>query len=237
MSLRTWLRDDYYANLGVAPDASDEEIARAFRELAKVLHPDRAPDESERFKVLTTAYDVVGNPARRREYDAFRRDGKGSPPAPPATVARIDGPDLSSPLSVRFLSTRRRGRWALGAGVALLVAGVIGIWAVLAVQRHEAAQRARTVAASATRVIDGDRSFLTFTTRHGAPVRVPEPGGPGGVEPGAHVAIRYDPTRPTRVLEDADRTARDITFWIVAIKLVVCGALFAALGARRLRHP
>lgn len=62
---------DHYEVLGVARDASTDDIKKAYRRLARELHPDVNPgaDASERFKLVTHAYDVLSNPDERRRYD------------------------------------------------------------------------------------------------------------------------------------------------------------------------
>ena len=70
------LEKDYYALLGVPETASEQEITRAYRRLARQLHPDVNPDKpgaEERFKEVSSAYDVLGDPAKRKEYDELRR--------------------------------------------------------------------------------------------------------------------------------------------------------------------
>lgn len=62
--------EDLYEILGVAPDASDEDIKRAYRRRARQSHPDTGGDESE-FKQVTTAYEVLRNPEARANYDQF----------------------------------------------------------------------------------------------------------------------------------------------------------------------
>jgi molecular chaperone DnaJ len=63
---------DHYEVLGVSRDASQDEIKKSYRRLARQLHPDvnPSPDAAERFKLVTHAYDVLSDPQQRRQYDA-----------------------------------------------------------------------------------------------------------------------------------------------------------------------
>ena len=72
---REWFEKDYYKALGVPADASEDTLRRAYRKLAKAHHPDAHPGSEERFKEISAAYDVLSDPARRKEYDEVRRLG------------------------------------------------------------------------------------------------------------------------------------------------------------------
>ena len=72
---REWFEKDYYKVLGVVSTASDKEITRAYRKLAKQHHPDANPGSEERFKEISAAYDVLGDAEKRKEYDEVRTHG------------------------------------------------------------------------------------------------------------------------------------------------------------------
>jgi molecular chaperone DnaJ len=72
---REWFEKDYYEVLGVPQGASEKDIARAYRKLAKQYHPDANPgdkDAEEKFKEISAAQDVLGDADKRKEYDQVR---------------------------------------------------------------------------------------------------------------------------------------------------------------------
>jgi molecular chaperone DnaJ len=120
---REWFEKDYYRVLGVGDDASQKDIKSAYRKLSRQYHPDANPDDAaaeERFKEVSAAYDVVGDPEKRKEYDEVRKlgpmggmfGGAGGPGAggPGAGGFRFeDVGDLGDVLGGLFGRGRRRG--------------------------------------------------------------------------------------------------------------------------------
>ncbi|MEH6678277.1 DnaJ domain-containing protein, partial [Phenylobacterium sp.] len=71
---------DPYQELGVARGANADEIRKAFRKLAKQHHPDANPGDAaaeERFKRVSAAFDILGDPDKRKKFDAGEIDGDG----------------------------------------------------------------------------------------------------------------------------------------------------------------
>jgi len=111
---REWFEKDYYKELGVVSTATDKEITRAYRKLAKQHHPDANPGSEERFKEISAAYDVLGDPEKRKEYDEVRAHGPvGGFGAPGGGTFRMeDMGDLSDLFGGLFgggRTTRTRG--------------------------------------------------------------------------------------------------------------------------------
>lgn len=91
MSTKDFVEKDYYKVLGVPKDATEAEIKKAYRKLAREYHPDANKGDvkaEERFKEISEAHDILGDPKRRKEYDearalfgngGFRAPGSGGP--------------------------------------------------------------------------------------------------------------------------------------------------------------
>jgi len=83
MTSADWATKDFYKVLGVSKDASADDIKKAYRKLARANHPDSKPGDKaaeERFKEIAEAYDVVGDPDKRKQYDELRTYGGGFGP-------------------------------------------------------------------------------------------------------------------------------------------------------------
>ncbi len=99
------IEQDLYAELGVEPSATANQLRSAFRARAAELHPDSATGDEARFKELTIAYDTLVDPAARRDYDRTR--------------------GIASSPRFEFLGTPRAIRFAVVGGIALLIAGTV----------------------------------------------------------------------------------------------------------------
>ncbi|MDX6600950.1 MAG: molecular chaperone DnaJ [Solirubrobacterales bacterium] len=81
---------DYYEVLGVEHGASDAEVKRSFRKLARELHPDvnaHDPEAEKKFKAAAEAYEVLSDPEQRQIYDRYGQDGLRSGGFPPGGAA------------------------------------------------------------------------------------------------------------------------------------------------------
>ena len=122
---REWFEKDYYKILGVSETATAKEITKAYRKLARDSHPDTHPgdDASEdRFKEVSAAYDVLGDEAKRTEYDEVRRLGPtggfpgGGPGGGPGSTSFNVGADGLGDLLGQMFNRGRRGSGASAAG-------------------------------------------------------------------------------------------------------------------------
>ncbi|MDS2173004.1 DnaJ C-terminal domain-containing protein [Nesterenkonia sp. CL21] len=81
MASQDWINKDFYAILGVSKDASEDEIKKAYRKLARTYHPDKNPgDEAaeQKFKDVSEAHTVLSDKQQREQYDAIRAMGSGA---------------------------------------------------------------------------------------------------------------------------------------------------------------
>ncbi|MET0458817.1 MAG: molecular chaperone DnaJ [Ilumatobacteraceae bacterium] len=97
---REWFEKDYYKTLGVSDTATAKEITKAYRKLARELHPDKNPGDAsaeEKFKAVSAAYDVLGDETKRGEYDEVRRLGPsgGAPGGPGGFTFNMDDANAS----------------------------------------------------------------------------------------------------------------------------------------------
>ena len=144
MSARDWIDKDFYGDLGVSSDASADEIKKAYRKLARELHPDANPGDAKaeaRFKSVSQAYGVLSDAEKRKQYDEARRlfGSGGFRPG-----GGFPGGGGSSTFDIGDLFGGSGGQSAAGAGgIGDLLGGLFG-------------GRGRAGATSATRAQRGD---------------------------------------------------------------------------------
>ena len=76
MASQDWFEKDFYAVLGTSKDASDAELKKVYRKLARQYHPDSNPGDPKaeaRFKEVSEAYTVLSDPVKKRQYDVGAR--------------------------------------------------------------------------------------------------------------------------------------------------------------------
>ena len=81
MASQDWVDKDFYKILGVPKDASEADIKKSYRKLARKYHPDQNQDDpsaEKKFKDLSEAYSVLSDPEERQQYDAIRAMGSGA---------------------------------------------------------------------------------------------------------------------------------------------------------------
>ncbi len=123
---REWFEKDYYKLLGVPQTATAKEITKAYRKLARDSHPDTHPGDDaaeDRFKEVSAAYDVLGDDAKRKEYDEVRRLGPmqgygpgGARGGPGGNSFNVGADGLGDVLGQMFGRGRRGGGAGAGGG-------------------------------------------------------------------------------------------------------------------------
>jgi hypothetical protein len=239
---RDWATVDYYGLLGITSDATDDEIARAFRVLAKQMHPDAGAPiaDGERFKEMALAYEVLSDHRTRRDYDAVRAGyiprPRGYPQPDVIPVPGAPPPRFRAAEPKALAWTPRRAWMSFVGGMLVTVLGIAMSCFVIGLQHHDSARRAGRVEVNANHVIEAGQQRLRFATTNGTVVDVPLPNTVNPGIPGDKERILYNPAHPSDVIADESYAARDITLWIVAIKLLIGGPIFAILGWRALKR-
>jgi DnaJ-class molecular chaperone len=117
---------DYYHVLGVPRNASESQIKAAYRKLAKQYHPDRNPNDKSaeaKFKEVQAAYDVLGDPEKKRNYDQFGHTGMGGAGPAPGPGGWRSGPSGS-----------RVYTWKSGGGPDIPIEGLDDLFSIFAGQ-------------------------------------------------------------------------------------------------------
>lgn len=139
---------DYYALLGISPNATQEEIRLAFRQMARVYHPDvnNAPDAETRFREINEAYEILADPEKRKSYDFFAvpsEDTAAPQPEPPT-------PDIpASPASPPARKTEEQRIYPPTWAILLIVLGAciivsVGVGALLSLRSNRPTGGAET---------------------------------------------------------------------------------------------
>ena len=177
MSTRDFIEKDYYAALGVPKDADAAAIKKAYRKLARDLHPDKNPgnvDAESRFKDVSEAYDVLSDPKRRAEYDEARRlFGAGAGRGFPRSGGGFPGGGQPFDLNDLFGQAAAGGTGRAGpGGLGDILGGIFGAGAGGARGRTTAAGSARGQDVETEATLSFEEAVLGVTV----PLRMQSPG-------------------------------------------------------------
>jgi curved DNA-binding protein len=237
---------DYYALLGVGRDADAAAIRRAYRELAKRHHPDRAADGAspdDRFQEISEAYAVLGDPLRRAGYDALGAGLREGEPVAQSPPADSKSPRGRGDFSEFFTFLTRRATKPGGDKVVVPAAG--DVEAELEITLEEAIEG---VEKSLTLAIREPGRFGRVRTRETKiEVKVPPGirdgqrlrirGGPSGPGPGRDVFLRIRIAPHPRFSVEGDDLVTDlrVTPWEAALGATLHAPTFD--GMARLKLP
>lgn len=239
---------DYYKTLGVKRDADAATIKKAYRKLAREFHPDvnKGPDAEARFKEASEAYEVLGDEAKRRRYDALGSSWKANQdfsPPPGWQGVRFEtggGAEgmggfsdffdmfFGQSFGQGFPGADARGRAHRGRGGARAPHPARGgdVEAELPVTLEEACHGARRSIRLETQ--DGPRSYdvrIPAGVKEGSKIRLSGQGGPGhGGGPGGDLflVVRLAPHPLFKVVEDHDlETTVSVAPWEAALGAVL----------------
>lgn len=193
---RDWLEKDFYKELGVSKTASTKDISKAYRKLARTYHPDTNQGDvkaEERFKKISTAYEVIGDESNRKKYDEFRRLGGGGMGGhrggySPGQSGAGDIGDLSDLLGGLFGGARGgHGRGGFGGGFGPMPG--TDLQASLTLTFHEAVEGVTKTVRLSSQALRGPMEVsvrIPPGVEDGQRIRVPGKGAPSsdGGDPG-----------------------------------------------------
>ncbi|HOU15429.1 MAG TPA: J domain-containing protein [Anaerolineae bacterium] len=139
---------DYYAILGIPQNATAEQVRAAYRHMARINHPDinTAPDAGERFREVNEAYEILGDPEKRKAYDFFAVANSETPTVTPPPAPPYPAPTSAAPAPVAAAAKARPTAqrvtpptWAiLLIMLGIFIIAAVGVGALLSLQRNRA---------------------------------------------------------------------------------------------------
>ena len=236
--VRGWVETDYYADLGVGTNASDAEIGRAYRALAKRLHPDHSGADSvdaNRFTRVAVAYGVLSDPQLRCDYDNVDREAftgiRRRPVVPMGTV-----PSVAPHPMIRWTPARAIVAMVLGCLFLVSAAATAAVTVRLHVRDNRDTRDRVAVNATVAQGASGERVVMfTDTNRNPVVAPLPDRSSPGVARAGETIWVLYDAANPTDIVAKESHFARNFTLWFIVVKFLVGGPMMLWLGVRKRR--